>query len=443
MPPNKKRKFKQNLKHFREVSTTIDVLKQIEETVGRFDAADSRASKKRVQKEAITGVHKSLSSLQSVCKAWTDITGHGHHHYALQAHNAKTKEELYDARIAAGKKSTDTDWNMQSPIGSKRLRSLPKTRSRFRKKVKLARRKCMSPTFKFPPPTNGVEYQPESAIKHIIAGGTANQASVINYMVRKSLVPVKKGQMRKLVAGARKKQEVPKRWGFQGCKRFVTTDEILGRIAVMAGGSGDGLHFDNEQMFEAIESIQKEKHTASDKAPSSYKSISRSSKYNYISAIRCVTDVSSSARYKNVTRSAAENSVMGITALVHTVGSTHYTLCENGIGDTSIKKASAGAKLMYDLVSKSNDNAALKPINPSLIFSTDDSANFVSKVNENTGKVQWVYRLDCSTPLNENLRSNHTTTTFYQTCSRMTSIHLVQSLWIVILNTKRISDVKR
>ena len=74
---------------------------------------------------------------------------------------------------------------------------------------------------------------------------------------------------------------------------------------------------------------------------------------------------------------------MSIAALVHTVGSTHYMLCENGIGDKSIDKATKGAQIMYELVSRSNGNAALKPINPALIFSTDDSADFVPKTVDN------------------------------------------------------------
>ena len=103
----------------------------------------------------------------------------------------------------------------------------------------------------------------------------------------------------------------------------VTTNEILGKITAKAQGSGDRFHFSDKQLLHIVEEVRKEKHTASGKAPSSYRPLSNSSTYNYKSKVRCSTEVSTSARYKFFSRSAAENSVMSIAALVHTVGSTH------------------------------------------------------------------------------------------------------------------------
>ena len=126
----------------------------------------------------------------------------------------------------------------------------------------------------------------------------------------------------------------------------VMTNEILGRIIAKAQGSGDGFHFSDKQLLNTVEEVWKEKHTTSGKAtPSSYRPLSNLSTYNYKSKVRSSTEVSTSARYKNISRSAAENSVMSIAALVHTVGSMHYMLCENGIGDKSIDKVTKAARI--------------------------------------------------------------------------------------------------
>ena len=68
-PPTRsqKHKFKQNLKHYRQVKTTIDVLQIIgDAAVNSFSADDTEAARKRIKTKPLNCVEKSLESLECV-----------------------------------------------------------------------------------------------------------------------------------------------------------------------------------------------------------------------------------------------------------------------------------------------------------------------------------------------------------------------------------------
>ena len=156
-----------------------------------FNPEDTEAGRKRIKNKALNCVAKSLKSLEYVRDQWTNITGVGHQNYAMAAETKERREALYDAKIAAGKKSgEDKDWR-PSPLQTSPLRK--KKSPILKRRIKKARSACMrSPPLKIPPPTNGVEYQPESALKHIIENGSEAQGAIIDYMVGEELVPVSK-----------------------------------------------------------------------------------------------------------------------------------------------------------------------------------------------------------------------------------------------------------
>ena len=151
-----------------------------------FNPEDTEAGRKRIKNKALNCVAKSLKSLECVRDQWTNITGVRHQNDAMTGETKERSEALYNAKVAAGKKSVDKD-KPPSDI------TTTKEEISNKRRIKKARSACMrSPPLKIPPATNGVEYQPESALKHIIENGSEAQGAIIDYMVGEELVPVSK-----------------------------------------------------------------------------------------------------------------------------------------------------------------------------------------------------------------------------------------------------------
>ena len=66
-------------------------------------------------------------------------------------------------------------------------------------------------------------------------------------------------------------------------------------------------------------------------------------------------------------------------ALISVVAATHYNIMVNSHPDMEreITDGSKGVNMLYNMIRKENGNAPIFPVRPELIFSTDDTTDYI------------------------------------------------------------------
>ena len=103
-----------------------------------------------------------------------------------------------------------------------------------------------------------------------------------------------------------------------------------------------------------------------------------------------------SSTVKSKTRFTAENSLISAVALTCVIVSTHYDVAS--YVDSELEKpmrpenneTPKGVQLIYNLISKTYGDLPIIPVLPCMIFSTDDTVNYIY---EGEGKKEDVFRL--------------------------------------------------
>ncbi|GFH50542.1 predicted protein [Chaetoceros tenuissimus] len=253
----------------------------------------------------------------------------------------------------------------------------PTTRSMTQMEQVSRKKKEQNPvTPEYPKPTNGVEYRnPMSIVKALESVTTPFRKRVRQSMPREEFVTkIKDRQMRKYFQRFRDGLPIPKLFG-KGMTCVAYVKDVMTDLRDKKGANNsDGITVSPDDIAESVQAVA-----------TSGKAVSKSTIRRLINAIKQLFE----GRVKTASRQLAEVSIRPLPTLIHVVAGTHFIVCENGIGDSSIKTASEGAKLLYNLVSEYHNDAALRVVKPQLVFSTDDSAIFASKLLNSNESNMW------------------------------------------------------
>ena len=257
------------------------------------------------------------------------------------------------------------------------------------------------------PPSGGKEqYDPPSAIDAIKMHPKHLRARIVGSMVRNGKVPVQDRQMRVLLKADDAGIETKSKWNQRGKPKISSVKTLFQKLLSKVSSSAEMAKHDI--VDESMTEIAADEHKRKGRPEGTLRKISNRTTRRYRNIVKHLTTGAFGFMYKNETRKAAERAPRNVASFLHTIAATHYIIAEDGVGDRSIKNATRGAQFLYDLVSEHHGGAALKPIKPENLYSTDDSAIFGSK-NLGHGQVQWFYRFDTD-------RSIKKSTSLYTTC---------------------------
>ena len=242
---------------------------------------------------------------------------------------------------------------------------------------------CLS-TPERPLPSNSDLYTPASAMKHICSQPTPYQTIIVDSVIRKGQVPVKKRRMQSLIKRSKEgKADLQKGWkinGFTGCPPIATIDEILDKVKNVDGVRG---HVKStNDISQIMNDINMEKKGISAKC------VSRRTVAYTKNWVKGLLPGVKKVQHKKTTRIKSEKSIRSVITYLHTIATTHYWINNNkGSKDpASLQFATDESKNLYHMISELYGGACLSCVHPDLLLSTDDSAIFACKIshsNEN------------------------------------------------------------
>ena len=323
--------------------------------------------------EAVCG--EASSSIARVKKSWTTITGHGQNEYVERR---RRNDLLRTAQSSTTSTAIETQPFAKNPVPPSKLPSTTRTpRIRIRKESTPPR----------PLPSDGNEYTPSSAIKHIVSHHKKMQGRIITSMENAGQVPVSARQLQRL--SKRKRDEnidAPFTWFSPGRTPFATGPVLKKRLMDKATSTADTVN--KATLNEVLQDIVTE-----ERGPLA--TFSGRTLRNYCSYMKSSFDVIPKVRYKSITRIESEKSIRAVIAYLHTVATTHYSVNtdKNATDPARLKFATIGSQELYAWLCKMYDGAALKCILNDMNLSTDDTTVLACEIKNDKAE-QWFLLTD-------------------------------------------------
>ena len=238
-------------------------------------------------------------------------------------------------------------------------------------------------TSSLPPPANRIEYQPLEVLSLITPHpkGSNARSKIISHLLEDKLVPVNRSAVYKLIKKQEDKKEIRSQWNQAGPPRLLKCEDIQEMSLLLTKVSGNSIASDElkakiqENQTKAAENRGLVPITKIDYEPS------RMTLTNYCALVAHEKGVSiTDTVIKNTsTRYTAENSLISAMALLSVVACTHYMPAVEWQKDIEeeMKNASDGVLKLFKIMQKFYNNAPLTIVNPALLFSTDDTVQFI------------------------------------------------------------------
>ena len=232
-----------------------------------------------------------------------------------------------------------------------------------------------------PDPEDGTTYSPKELVTHLGPLSRSTRTNLMNQFIASGRVPVQTpSAVSRVIRNAKKGNKIPECWG-AGRPRHLslaTFDTIVKDSHHMNGKAvlkESFLDYIREEQATATRERGCEPITQIDFRPSNK---TLNNYYAYLCSIEGMS-IKTSTTVKTRTRYVAENSLISSMALVSVVAATHYNITVHSHPDVEkqIKEASKGVRMFYDIIRQVNNNAPVFPVRPELIFSTDDTTDYI------------------------------------------------------------------
>ena len=282
----------------------------------------------------------------------------------------------------------------------KQIDNLPRPQKKVRHQPK--RKSLPSIASSIPEPANKRQYTPKEVctILSPFPENSKVRSKLIQDWMSTSLIPISKVGIYKLLQRYREGKKIEDNWNRKGRKRLLDEDDIKEINDVLNKRSG--LTIEKEEIVEKIKSSRNKRVTDDGLVPITKQDITVSNKsiinYRAMLAVSSGISISTTSVTKTNTRYTAENSLISAMALLGVVAATHYFICDEGQLEikTEMRDAPDGVELLYKLVSDVYGNLPIFAVKPELLFSTDDTVNYIY---EGKGETKDVFRLVASKAL--------------------------------------------
>lgn len=356
---------------------------------------------KKQKKEAEKQKKLILRSIGKIKKSFYNMTGSGDNEYAVSRVENEIEQLLSqdlstltwgESVVLAGGVGATPISPSPLPKPSRHLRPRKEKKELSKKELmQLSKQNIRTP--ERDPPTNGVEYRPASAVKHIVSYDKDNsgnnvvnklQGRIIYSMKRKKQIPVSKRQMERLAQKHRQGKEVALSWNQTGRPPSAKVARVLDFLKDKGTLLGRNVTLNRWDIRESMRLLSKKG-----------KNVSRASVNRMTRVIKGLIPGTRSVRHKNTTRVDAEKSVKNCCSLLHTIANTHFRINDTpgAMDDKRYAQSDEGAKELYKMVSSFHDDAPLIAVHTSRLGSMDDSTLFACQIPVNKDD-EWCYLIE-------------------------------------------------
>lgn len=308
-----------------------------------------------------------------------------------KAAGEKVSEELFDFVPSPPPSYTSIKNNTKSTQSSSTTRSSsllsPNKKSSSSSKTTTTKKKDKhADVLELPPPASGKQYSVSEACDLYINFRQKgfNKTDLVDKMFNDKLIPVKRARFLQFLK--KHKNNV------LGLKWSTTT----GRPPILPYKQIPNVFTNkNTNEFLSFESFgsklnDSRKQTMESRGLTSklVKPVGKSAKYAYRRTVSCSTGVTirKSVCLKTIIRYIAECSLLSMITYLFTIVTTHFIVLPKDHKLNSrfpkIDEATDGAKELYRLVQRCNPGMQICPVNPTLLFSTDDTTLYIFKGTE-------------------------------------------------------------
>lgn len=237
---------------------------------------------------------------------------------------------------------------------------------------------CVTPV-SLPPPEKGFFFSVLQVVTYLLTIESGKDRKIImEEWIEKKFVPVKINRIYQLLR-EHKEGRVNLVWKNRSGPKKITN---FAEITKFCKGqtTAQGISFNDTQVGEFLTNQRKTAYVAAGKSVVNMPEISLSSTKRYFQlASQCIPtlDFTTEVQNKTDTRFIAENSLINAMGMLVVTATTHLMVAEPDSNHPPISLATDGAKFLESIVSKVNGNAPIRPIQPYLNISTDDSTMFV------------------------------------------------------------------
>ena len=346
-----------------------------------------------IEKSIIPFISNAQTPLHDAVNSLSPISCSDYVHQFRERKRKKNSRQMSTDRISKSSplKRIENFSNEYPPIAQKKPKLGPNPKS--------VTPKLLFPTTNIsphiPPPANGSTYMPEDVVKILTKNGQTRQerAQIIQYMISGNKIPIKREGIYKLLKRSNDGKQIRNTWNAAGRARLLD-DTHIDRITNELIHK-HGLSIGTETVKKKIMEVQESKAVENGLVPilNSNKPC-RSSLSNYMALLATQPGINICKQVIDKTKSryTAENSLISAMALLCVVAATHIFVVPKMISDIyhGIKECSKGVRLLFDMVSKVHGNLPLFVAHPDLVFSTDDTVQYIF---EGKGVAKEKYRL--------------------------------------------------
>ena len=382
--------------YLREFAARLnDVCTELSQTAELFP---DRTALNRQQNAALVSLRRTIipflsTSAEHICKSTSCLSPIAGSCYV---HNIDERKRRDDAREELKVTSKRSRARMTSPL--KRIEhssklvladitntSKPKPTSQSRTRRVRSKKLFQLPTTlsSLPQPANKCEYQPLEVLKLIAPHpkGSNARSKVISHLLEDKLVSVNRSALYKLIKKEEDRKEIRPQWNQAGPPRLLKNEDIKEMSTLLTKKSGNSIASDElkakiqENQMKSAESRGLFPITKIDYEPS------RMTLTNYCALVAHEKGVSitDTVIKKTSTRYKAENSLISAMALLSVIACTHYIPAVEWQKDIEeeMKNSSASVLKLFKIMQTFYNNAPLTIVNPALLFSTDDTVQFI------------------------------------------------------------------
>ena len=237
---------------------------------------------------------------------------------------------------------------------------------------------CVTPV-SLPPPEKGFFFSVLQVVTYLLTIESGKDRKIImEEWIEKKFVPVKINRIYQLLR-EHKEGRVNLEWKKRSGPKKITNFSEITKFC-KGKTTAQGISFTDTELGEFLTEQRKLSYEATGKSIINMPDVSFSSKKRYFQlASQCIPTLgfTTEVQHKTDTRYIAENSLINAMSMLVVTATTHLMVAEPDSNHPPISLATEGAKFFESIVSKVNGNAPIRPIQPYLNTSTDDSTMFV------------------------------------------------------------------